>query len=45
LFAIEIEAKVNTAIKIILTKDDDDSDTEWGIRNFIEGLEDNISSK
>ena len=28
LFAIEIEAKVNTAIKIILTKDDDDSDTE-----------------
>jgi len=27
-FAIEIEAKVNTAIKIILTKDDDDSDAE-----------------
>jgi hypothetical protein len=25
---IEIEAKVNTATKIILTKDDDDSDTE-----------------
>jgi hypothetical protein len=28
LFAIEIEAKVKTAIKIILTKDDDDSGTE-----------------
>jgi hypothetical protein len=47
LFAIEIEAKVKTAIKIILilTKDDDDNGTELDIRNFIEGLiEDNISS-
>ena len=35
---MEVEFKVKIATKIILTKQDDDSNIEWGFRNFIEEL-------
>ena len=35
---MEVEFKVKIATKIILTKHDDDSNIEWGFRNFIEEL-------